>query len=224
MFFSGVPQLAVSFAPSPQPCSDYGKERFGLCNSQRYYFNSKCFAARGLPANEEQFSNRIYEAMVPCPVDPDNSLPPFHSIMNRWTTWNPADYLGTSTVWKIPIAVVAPADRGMSLSAYCQGINGSSDRDPVTYDVENYVVGFIDAVFYDSDIAAPPPTRHHPDPAYSEYNDYWDQYHWAPELEPWSFKHGNCNLVRATTECNQGLHSVSRYRSLGERHVRLRIP
>jgi hypothetical protein len=91
-------------------------------------------------------------------------------------------------VWQIKIPVIADFARA---APPCAGVNQAVSDPAVNPGGENYVIGFVDVIIFDSDIGADPPPLEGPD--------------WCGDQNPfpgfpWGYQY-RCNMVRARVLC-----------------------
>ncbi len=205
-------------------CSGSGapSERYGLCNSQRFYYNTECFEKRNIPDN--QLSRDLYTPdILPCPI---TSSPPTLNAGDNRLTWDLVDFYQNSKVWKVAVPIISTLE---GVDRYCSGIASDTGlltpTDPlISRSLNYYIVGFVDMIFYDADVGMPPPERLSQIPSYPALDLEWED-QWSEDDEPWGFIGGTgCNNVKGMIDCNQGLLSTPQFKLQNERPVRLVIP
>lgn len=123
---------------------------------------------------------------------------------------NPGTPRTAPKVWRIPISVIAPMQPSNdtdTYARYCQGIAANTGADPAfDPDLNYYVIGFVEALFYDTDIG----------------QDSFDPleligicpagiFDFYTEFLPWGFNGGQgdfpnrCNTVKGMVNRKQGL-------------------
>ncbi len=212
---------------------DEDTPRYGMCNSQLFYYDTKCLVNQNMYSIDSNSTNYfrkpLYnENMIACPrVEEVGGYTATNLSGQR--IYNPENFLSTNDsakTWSSTIPIVAPKGEGNTAAA-CAGILQNATSDPLLPENTEYtIVGFTTINFFDYDIGLPPAKKAHTPPtssnpnliaAYQRMSDIWDTF-W-PADQPWGFSdtitppdaepfEASCHMVKGMQNCQQGLLSV----------------
>ncbi len=227
-------------------------KRQGMCNSQLFYYDTKCLVNQNMYSIDSNSTNYfrkpLYnENMIACPrVEEVGGYTA--SNLSGQRIYNPENFLSTSDsakTWTTAIPIVAPKGEG-DLGAACAGILSKPAPDPLfAEDTEYTIVGFTTVNFFDFDVGMPPANRAHTPSAsaeptliaaYQSMSDTWDTF-W-PSDQPWGFSdtiipdtgsesppyQTSCHMVKGMQSCDQGLISAPENATTENRNVKIASP